>query len=158
MIRTKKKKDGNRSFQRQVLHSVYFDFRPFRLEYLELEKSIWCKLNCFEFLIQRPITLPKVSRKKAHMREMIFLRQPINSASKHILWRNKSNLLKCKLFTLKMTVFIFFRRIQTDWRDVRIRVSYKIKIKRERKRRRRVERRRKLYHFLLYPKLYSHLF
>jgi hypothetical protein len=57
-----------------------------------------------------------------------------------------------------MTVFIFFRRIQTDWRDVRIRVSYKIKIKRERKRRRRVERRRKLYHFLLYLKLYSHLF
>jgi hypothetical protein len=32
-----------------------------------------------------------------------------------------------------MTIFIFFGRIQTDWRDVGIEVSYQIKRKRERK-------------------------
>ena len=64
---------------------------------------------------------------------MIFLRQPINYANKQVLWRNKSNLLKCKLFTLERTIFIFFERIQRDGRDLRITVSYQIKRKRERK-------------------------
>jgi hypothetical protein len=36
----KKKEDGNRSLQRQVLYSASFDLLPFRLEYLELEKFI----------------------------------------------------------------------------------------------------------------------
>jgi len=42
-------------------------------------------------------------------------------------------LLKCKLFTLRMTIFIFFGRIQMDWREVGIMVSYQIKKERERK-------------------------
>jgi hypothetical protein len=36
----KKKEDGNRSLQKQILYSASFDLRLFRLEYLELEKSI----------------------------------------------------------------------------------------------------------------------
>jgi hypothetical protein len=36
----KKKEDGNRSLQRQVSHSATFNLCPFRLEYIELEKSI----------------------------------------------------------------------------------------------------------------------
>ena len=43
-------KHGNHSLQRQVLYSANFDFRPFRVECLELEKSIWSKLDFFGFL------------------------------------------------------------------------------------------------------------
>jgi len=130
----------------------------FWLEYLELEKSIWCKLNFFIFLTQIPINLPNFNRNSSYEGDIIFLRQPINSVSKQVLWRNKYNLLKCRLFTLERTIFIFFGRIQTDWRDVGIRLSYQIQRKRKKKERRRLEKRTQLHHFLLYPKLYSPLF
>jgi hypothetical protein len=68
--------------------------RPFRLEYLELEKSIWYKLNCFGFLTRRPTSLPSFNRKKSSYEgDMIFLRRLINSTSRQVLWKNKSNLL-----------------------------------------------------------------
>jgi len=150
----KKKKDGNRSLQKQVLHSAHFELRAFRLEYLELKKFIWCKLNCFEFLIQRPIILPNVSRKKSsYERNIIFLRQPINSASRHILWRNKSNLLKCRLFTLERMVFIFFRRIQMDWRDVRIRVLISNKNKEREKKEEAGRKKKKTLSFSPIPEI-----
>jgi hypothetical protein len=76
-----------------------------------------------------------------------FSKTTYKSVSRHVLCRNKSNLLKCRLFTLKRTIFIFFGRIQTDWRDVGIRVSYQIKRKRK-KRRGRPKRKRKLHPFL----------
>ena len=88
-------------------------------------------------------------------RDIIFLRQPINSISRQVLWKNRSNLFKCRLFTLERTVFIFFffRRIQMDWRDMGIRVSYQIKRKREKKRRRWPKRRRKTPPFSLIPEI-----
>ena len=55
---------------------------------------------------------------------MSFLRQYINSASRQVLWRNKSNLLKCKFSTLKRTIFIFLGRIQMDLRDVGIGINF----------------------------------
>jgi hypothetical protein len=36
----RKKKHGNRSLQKKILHYASVDLRPFRLQYLELEKSI----------------------------------------------------------------------------------------------------------------------
>ena len=70
--------------------------------------------------------------KSSYERDMIFLRQPINSTT-YRFCRNKSNLLKCRLFTLQRTIYIFFRRVKMDWRNVGIRISYQIKRKRERK-------------------------
>jgi len=117
------------------LYCASFDLQPFRLEYLKLEKFIWCKLIFFGFLTQRPIFLPNFSRKwSSYEKDMIFLRELINFSSRQVLGRNKSNLLKYRLSTLKRNIFIFFWRIQMNWRDVRIRVSYQIKRKRERKR------------------------
>ena len=64
--------------------------RSFRLEYLELKKSIWFKLNCFGFLTRRPTSLPSFSRKKSsYEKYIIFLRRLINSASRQVLWRKK---------------------------------------------------------------------
>jgi hypothetical protein len=68
----KKKKDWNRSLQSQVSYSASFDHRPFWLEYLGLETSIWCKLNFVRFLTQRPINLPNFSKQRAHMKEIWF--------------------------------------------------------------------------------------
>jgi len=70
-----------------------FYLQPFWFEYLELEKFVWWKVNCFGFLTQKLINLPNFIRKGAHMRDIIFLRQPINSATRQVLWRNKFNLL-----------------------------------------------------------------
>jgi hypothetical protein len=52
-----------------------------------------------------------------------------------------------------MTIFIFWR-IQMDWRDAGIRVSYQIKTKREINRRGGGQKKEENSHpFLLYPKL-----
>ena len=66
----KRKEDENRSLRSQVLHSASFDLRPFRLVYIELDKSILYKLNFFRFLTQRPIILPNSNIKQAYMREI----------------------------------------------------------------------------------------
>jgi len=67
---TKEKEHGDRSLQRQISHSASVDLWPFWLEYLELKKFIWCKLNFVGFLTWRPIIITNVSRKRAHMREI----------------------------------------------------------------------------------------
>jgi hypothetical protein len=50
--------------------SANVDLWPFQLQYLELKKSIVCKLNFFGFLTRRPISLPNFRRKWAHIREI----------------------------------------------------------------------------------------
>jgi len=116
------------------LHSASFDLRPFELEYHEVEKSIWCKLNFVGLLTQRNINLPNFNLFK----ELIWERYDFSKTTYkfyhiQVLWRNKSNLLKCRLFTLQRTIYIFFGRVKMDWRNVGIRISYQIKRKRERK-------------------------
>jgi hypothetical protein len=66
----KEKEHGNRSLERQISHFSSVDLQPFRLEYLELQKFISYKLNFFEFLTRRSISLPNVSRKGAYMRDI----------------------------------------------------------------------------------------
>jgi len=90
----KKKEHGNHSLQSQISYFADVDLRPFRLEYLELQKSIWCKLYFFGFLTRRPITIPNVSRaKSSYETNMIFIRWHMNYANKQVLWRNKSKVL-----------------------------------------------------------------
>ena len=44
-------------------------------DWLELQKSNWCKLNCFGFLTQRSINFPHFSQKTmSYERDMIFQR------------------------------------------------------------------------------------
>jgi len=54
--------------------SASVDLWPFRLEYLELQKSNWSKLNCFGFLTQRSINTPNCSKKRFRMREIWFFK------------------------------------------------------------------------------------
>ena len=62
------------TFQSQISQSASIDLCPFRLEYLELQKSNWCKLNFFGFLTQRTINAPIFSEKWCHMREIWFFK------------------------------------------------------------------------------------
>jgi hypothetical protein len=64
MERKKKKDHGNHSLQSQISHSTSVDLQTFQLEYLELQKSNWCKLNCVGFLTRRPIFLPNLVEKE----------------------------------------------------------------------------------------------
>jgi hypothetical protein len=64
------KEHGNCSLQSQISHSANVDLRPFQLEYIELQESIWCKLNLVGFLTQRLINVPHFSHKPSHMREI----------------------------------------------------------------------------------------
>jgi hypothetical protein len=66
----RKKEHGNRSFQKQVWYSASFNLWSFRLEYLELVRSICCKLRFVRFLTQRPINLPNIKKKRDHMRDI----------------------------------------------------------------------------------------
>jgi len=42
----------------------------FKIQYLELQKSNWCKLNCFGFLTQRPTNALNFSEKRCYMRDI----------------------------------------------------------------------------------------
>jgi len=64
----------NRNFQSQISQSASVDLLPFRLEYLELQKSNWCKLNMFGFLTQSSINAPNCSQTRCHMRELWFFK------------------------------------------------------------------------------------
>ena len=61
---------GNHILQNQISHSASVDLWSFKIQYLELQKSIWCKLTFFRFLTQRPTNAPNFSQKQCHMREV----------------------------------------------------------------------------------------
>jgi hypothetical protein len=69
-----KEEHENRSLQSQILQSANIDLRPFWLQYLELQKSNWCKINFVRFLTQITINAPNASQKQCHMREIWFFK------------------------------------------------------------------------------------
>ena len=78
----------------RILLVLTFDHSDLNiLSYRSWRNNIWCKLNFFEFLTWRPISLSNFRGKRSHMREMIFLRWHMNSVSRQVLWRNKSKVL-----------------------------------------------------------------
>ena len=103
--------------------------RPFRLEYLELEKSIWYKLNCFGFLTRRPTSLPSFSRKKSSYEgNMIFFKtthkfyqqtsfvkkqvqftsQTFKPTSKYLFGKFNFSKFKFKAWRFYARLFLFF--------------------------------------------------
>jgi hypothetical protein len=61
---------GNHILQNQISHSASVDLWSFKIQYLELQKSNWCKLNFVGFLTQGPINAPNCSQQRCHMREI----------------------------------------------------------------------------------------
>ena len=61
---------GNHILQNQISHSASVDLWSFKIQYLELQKSNWCKLNCFRFLTQRPTNASHFNKNRCHMREI----------------------------------------------------------------------------------------
>jgi len=57
--------------------STSVDLWLFQLEYLELQKPNWCKLNFFGFMTQSYINAPKFSQSRCHMREIWFFKDDI---------------------------------------------------------------------------------
>jgi len=74
---TSKEEHGNHSLQSQISQSASVDLRLFQLEYLELQKSNWCKLNFFGFMTQISINAPNLGQKRCHMREIWFFKDDI---------------------------------------------------------------------------------
>jgi hypothetical protein len=89
----KKEYHANLSFESQISQSATVDLSSFRLEYLELQKSIWYKLNFVGFLTQRSINVPNFSLKWCLMREMIFVKMTHEFCHQTGFVKNKSKVL-----------------------------------------------------------------